>query len=125
MRLLNVRNRCTGIDMDLPIVLVYSPKHRTVREMMLTVPEGTTVGEALQRSGMLERVNAHELATLECGIWGRKVPLTQPLRANDRVELYRSLLVDPKVARRERFVSQGAKSAGLFAKRRAGAKAGY
>jgi len=33
--------------------------------------------------------------------------------------------VDPKVARRERFARQGAKTAGLFAKRRAGAKAGY
>ncbi|MFY8043382.1 MAG: RnfH family protein, partial [Rhodoferax sp.] len=29
------------------------------------------------------------------------------------------------VARRERFANQGAKSAGLFAKRRSGAKAGY
>lgn len=125
MRLLNVHNRCTGIDMDLAIVLVYSPKPRTVREIALAVPEGTTVGDALQRSGLLEHVSAPEMVTLECGIWGRKVPLTQPLRANDRVELYRSLLVDPKVARRERFVSQGAKSAGLFAKRRAGAKAGY
>lgn len=125
MRLLDVRSRCMGIDMGLTIALVYSPKPRAVRQLTLTVPEGTTVGDALQRSGMLEHVNAHEMATLQCGIWGRKVPLTQPLRANDRVELYRSLLVDPKVARRERFVSQGAKSAGLFAKRRAGAKAGY
>jgi hypothetical protein len=29
------------------------------------------------------------------------------------------------VARRERFSKQGAKSAGLFAQRRAGSKAGY
>ena len=36
-----------------------------------------------------------------------------------------TLRVDPKVARRERFNDQGAKSAGLFTKKRPGAKAGY
>ena len=40
-------------------------------------------------------------------------------------EFYRALVVDPKVARRERFQKQGARSAGLFARRRAGAKQGY
>ncbi|MBW8723026.1 MAG: RnfH family protein, partial [Polaromonas sp.] len=43
----------------------------------------------------------------------------------DRLEIYRGLRVDPKVARRERFNRQGVKRAGLFAKTRAGAKAGY
>jgi putative ubiquitin-RnfH superfamily antitoxin RatB of RatAB toxin-antitoxin module len=41
------------------------------------------------------------------------------------VEIYRPLRVDPKVARRERFVKQGARTAGLFVKKRPGAKAGY
>jgi putative ubiquitin-RnfH superfamily antitoxin RatB of RatAB toxin-antitoxin module len=41
------------------------------------------------------------------------------------LEILRSLRVDPKVARRERFQRQGAKTAGLFAKRRVGAKPGY
>ena len=59
------------------------------------------------------------------GIWGRKARLQQLLRDGDRVELYRPLQVDPKVARRERFARQGARAAGLFAKKRAGAKAGY
>ena len=48
-----------------------------------------------------------------------------PLRAGDRVEIYRDLLVDPKVARRERFRKQGARAAGLFAGKRPGAKQGY
>jgi putative ubiquitin-RnfH superfamily antitoxin RatB of RatAB toxin-antitoxin module len=41
------------------------------------------------------------------------------------VEVYRELLVDPKVARRERFRKQGSRAAGLFARRKPGAKAGY
>lgn len=59
------------------------------------------------------------------GIWGKKTGLHHVLQGGDRLEVYRGLLVDPKVARRERFRQQGARSAGLFAKRRAGAKAGY
>jgi putative ubiquitin-RnfH superfamily antitoxin RatB of RatAB toxin-antitoxin module len=51
--------------------------------------------------------------------------LQSPLRDLDRVEIYRPLTVDPKVARRQRFNKQGAKAAGLFARKRAGAKAGY
>ena len=43
----------------------------------------------------------------------------------DRLELYRSLTVDPKLARRQRFASQGARAAGLFARRRPGGKQGY
>lgn len=111
--------------MSFSISLVYSPRPREVREMALTVEEGTTLGEALQLSGILANLSPQEISTWECGVWARKAPLTQLLRPHDRVELYRALKVDPKVARRERFVRQGAKSAGLFAKRRAGAKAGY
>jgi sulfur carrier protein len=47
------------------------------------------------------------------------------LREGDRVEIYRALRVDPKEARRQRFAGQGAKTAGLFVKKRQGAKAGY
>jgi putative ubiquitin-RnfH superfamily antitoxin RatB of RatAB toxin-antitoxin module len=59
------------------------------------------------------------------GVWGRRASLKQTLRENDRVEIYRALRVDPKVARRERFTRQGSRSAGLFASKRVGAKAGY
>jgi len=59
------------------------------------------------------------------GVWGRKAGPNQSLRDCDRIEIYRELKVDPKVARRERFVKQGARTTGLFAKKRLGAKAGY
>ena len=64
---------------------------------------------------------------LMIGIWGQKTDADQRLENGDRLEIYRPLVVDPKVARRLRFKGQGAKnkSAGLFAKRRDGAKAGY
>ena len=112
-------------EMTLSITVVYSPQPRQVSEIHLEVQPGSTATDALRRSGVLASLTADEVQTLELGVWGRKVPVDYPLRAHDRVELYRPLTVDPKVARRERFARQGAKGAGLFAKRRAGAKAGY
>jgi putative ubiquitin-RnfH superfamily antitoxin RatB of RatAB toxin-antitoxin module len=61
----------------------------------------------------------------QTAVWGKPVTLQHVLKEGDRLEILRSLRVDPKVARRERFQRQGAKTAGLFAKRRVGAKPGY
>ncbi|MCZ8251237.1 MAG: RnfH family protein [Hylemonella sp.] len=105
------------------ITLAFAPSARHVDELVLELPAGTTVRQALVASGWIERYP--ETATAPLGVWGRKAGPEQLLRAGDRVEIYRPLRVDPKVARRERFAKQGAGTAGLFAKRRAGAKAGY
>jgi len=111
--------------MLIAVTLVFSGAPRTVHEQHLTMEEGTTVADAVRMSGVLTDLPASQVDGLEVGVWGKKVPLTHKLRALDRIELYRPLKVDPKVARRQRFVRQGVKSAGLFAKRRPGAKAGY
>jgi hypothetical protein len=96
-----------------------------VREVVLNLAPDSTVLEALQASGQLQLFPSINQSTTIVGVWGRKASLEQPLRENDRVEIYRPLTVDPKVARRERFAKQGARTAGLFVKKRAGAKAGY
>ena len=107
------------------ITVVYCPKFREVCEQVLQVDPGCTAGLAVQQSGLLQDVAQVEVDSLSLGVWGRRINGSYILRHGDRLELYRPLLVDPKVARRERFAKQGAKSAGLFATRRAGAKAGY
>ena len=109
----------------LSVCVVYSPQARTVLECPLQLVPGATVADALKGCGreeILEAVNSHPDWL---GVWGRKVNPDQPLREGDRIELYRPLRVDPKVARRERFQKQGARTAGLFAKRRYNAKSGY
>jgi putative ubiquitin-RnfH superfamily antitoxin RatB of RatAB toxin-antitoxin module len=112
-------------DADMHIVLVFSAGSRQVHQVAINVATGSTVKFALIHSGLLSDCSPETMKTLELGVWGRKVLSSHPLRDGDRVEVYRPLLVDPKVARRERFVRQGAKGAGLFARRRDGAKAGY
>ncbi len=111
--------------MTIEVSLVYSPGPRIVWEKNLTLEAASTVREALRASGLLEAFPESESQALAVGIWGRKRPLTHALGDQDRIEIYRALKVDPKVARRERFASQGAKKTGLFATKRKGSKAGY
>jgi putative ubiquitin-RnfH superfamily antitoxin RatB of RatAB toxin-antitoxin module len=125
MLLSSVRNKYMETEMTIQVVVVYSSGPRKIQELALTLADGSTLGDALRRSGFLQELPRQLVDSLEVGVWGRKIHLTHVLRDLDRVEVYRPLLVDPKVARRERFVRQGAKSAGLFSKRRVGAKAGY
>jgi uncharacterized protein len=107
------------------VCVVFSTGPRCVQAISLDWTQGMTAANAVRASQLLEPLAQADVDLLELGVWGHKVAGTQPLKPGDRVELYRPLTVDPKVARRERFVKQGAKAAGLFAKRRAGAKAGY
>lgn len=109
----------------LQVTVVYSPVARDVRAVRLYLAPESTVLQALQASGLLQLFPLINLQTTVVGVWGRRISLNRLLRDNDRVEIYRSLTVDPKVARRERFVRQGARAAGLFIKKRSGAKAGY
>jgi putative ubiquitin-RnfH superfamily antitoxin RatB of RatAB toxin-antitoxin module len=109
----------------LKVTLVYASAPRTVHERVLQVADGCSVAQALTESGWLSLFPEIRNEPLALGIWGHKATPSTVLREGDRVEVYRALRVDPKVARRERFVGQGARGAGLFARRRPGSKAGY
>ncbi len=105
------------------IELTYASAPRTVHTLALAMPEVCTLDQALAASGWLQ--DFPELAKLPAGIWNLKAARDALLREGDRVEFYRALRVDPKVARRERFVGQGSRGTGLFLRRRPGAKPGY
>jgi uncharacterized protein len=113
-------------QLELKITVAYSPAPRVLHEIALTLPVGSRVSDALAACAHDARLE-ETLAAPQVGVWGKKAALNHALSNLDRVEIYRPLRVDPKVARRERFKKQGAnaKSAGLFAQRRPGAKAGY
>jgi uncharacterized protein len=111
--------------MPINITVVYSPAPRLVHEKALLIEEGSSLAMAIEASGFKDQFPELDQNQLDVGVWGRKAPLSHVLKDQDRVEIYRPLKVDPKVARRERFAKQGIKTAGLFAKRRDGAKPGY
>ena len=104
------------------ITLAYSAAPREVVEKELVLPLKSTVQVALNLANLAEFTTDSDY---QLGFWGKKTTLNHVLKDQDRLELYRSLKVDPKVARRERFQKQGARTTGLFAKTRTGGKAGY
>jgi len=110
----------------LKVTVVACAAARTTQERVLHLPKGAVVADALtacedflgRRADILDGEGL-------LGIWGRPASLGTQLRHQDRVEIYRPLQVDPKVARRERFARQGARTTGLFARQRPGGKSGY
>lgn len=99
------------------VTVVYSPAARDVHKWTVTLQAGATVLDAIRHTTLSQDFPSLDLPSTTVGVWGRKCSPTQVLRDGDRVELYRPLLVDPKVARRERFRKQGARAAGLFARK--------
>ena len=103
----------------LTVDVVWADRHAQVQERCVQLSQGATLRDAVKACGLaLEDFH-------DCGVWGRRLEAEHPIANGDRVELYQPLKVDPKVARRERFAQQGARSAGLFKARRAHSKAGY
>jgi len=73
----------------------------------LHVPRGTTIQQAIQLSGVTNEFPDTDFNQLKVGIYSKiKTPDTV-LRERDRVEIYRSLEVDPMTARRRRAEKMG------------------
>ena len=72
--------------------------------LRLELPAGTTAGEALAVAlPRLEAAFPHVAFTaLALGVWGEAATPDTLLKPGDRVELYRALVADPKLARRSR-----------------------
>lgn len=96
---------------SLRVLVNYSPAPRVVDEVVLQLAPGATLGDALKASGLLERHGLQLDEQLHAGIWAKAKPLDTLLRADDRVEIWRGLKVDPKEARRQRYHKQPAKGA--------------
>lgn len=85
----------------LRIQVCYAEPERQLLQDM-TVPVGTTLQEAILQSGILNALPGLDITTLKLGVYGKSKPLDTVLRDQDRVEIYRPLLADPKEARRKR-----------------------
>ncbi|RRJ83334.1 RnfH family protein [Aestuariirhabdus litorea] len=79
-----------------------TPKKQLI--IPLSVPSGTTMLEAARRSGIVEQFPEIELETIPMGIFGKgePKPAERVLQANERVEIYRPLIADPKLVRKQR-----------------------
>lgn len=86
---------------QIEIELVYAlPDKQTL--LRQRVPQGTTVAQAIESSGLLEKYPEIDLSANKLGIFGKLTKGDVVLREKDRVEIYRPLIADPKEVRRKR-----------------------
>ncbi|MEZ5542389.1 MAG: RnfH family protein [Pseudomonadota bacterium] len=84
------------------IGVAYADKFRQVW-VKLDVPEGSTVREAIERSGLLAQFPEIDLERQKIGIFGKLTKLDAVLEEGTRVEIYRPITADPEtVERRDR-----------------------
>lgn len=86
---------------EIEVEVVYAlPEVQTL--LKLKVPAGTTATQAVERSGIMGQYPEIDLEKNKIGVFGKLVNGDTNLRQNDRVEIYRALIADPKEVRRKR-----------------------
>ncbi len=87
------------------VEVVYASKDRQML-LNLQVAVGSNVLQAIELSGILNQFEDLsidiQLLRDRVGIYGQSVSLETILQDEDRVEIYRPLMIDPKTARREK-----------------------
>lgn len=94
-----------AVDEPLQIEVAYATPERQWL-LVVNVPFGSTVEQAIQLSGIGERCPEIDLAEQSVGIFSQLVTLQTLVTDGDRIEIYRPLLVDPKAQRKERAKRQ-------------------
>lgn len=89
------------------VEVVWAEPSRQVQRRVSVAP-GTTLRQAVEMSGLYADVPELADRRLDVGVFGRRMDPETAVRAGDRVEVYRSLLVDPKESRRARARAQSA-----------------
>lgn len=83
------------------VEIVYAlPDQQTL--LNVDVVEGCTVEQAIINSGILQQHPEIDLTKNSVGIFSKKVKLDHIVQAQDRIEIYRPLKIDPKKARKKR-----------------------
>ena len=89
------------LESQIHVEVVYA-KPGQAKRVSLTLEEGATVQQAIERSGILAEFPEIDLGRNKVGVWNKLAKLDQPLRDKDRIEIYRPLIADPKEVRKQR-----------------------
>jgi len=93
----------------LRIEIAYAgPQRAIVKTYRLSL--GSSVADALRLAALDADFRGIDLMNSPLGIYGRRAPADQLLKEGDRIEIYRPLAADPKLARRARVQQARRKS---------------
>ena len=68
----------------------------------IKVPKKINIKQAIEKSGIKKKFPEIDLSKNKVGIFGKQTTLDHLLSDRDRIEIYRSLILDPKEMRRKR-----------------------
>lgn len=83
------------------IEIAYAESQRVIRKVYELAP-GARVADALELAALDPDFAGVKLADSPVGLYGKVVRADQALSDGDRIEIYRPLDEDPKIARRQR-----------------------
>lgn len=86
---------------QIKVEVVYGRQDRQ-KVVTVTLNEGATLREAVERSGLLAEFPEIDLAKNKLGIWNKLAKPDAVVRDKDRLEIYRPLIADPKEVRKQR-----------------------
>jgi putative ubiquitin-RnfH superfamily antitoxin RatB of RatAB toxin-antitoxin module len=100
----------SGTDADAPqlihVEVVYARPDEQVL-LALEVARGATVGQVIERSGIIDRFPEVGRTPPPVGIFGRRTTLEAEVQEGDRIEIYRPLIANPKEQRHARAKPRG------------------
>jgi uncharacterized protein len=88
------------------IEIVYAEPQRSVVKSF-SVPQGAVIADALREAAADQDFLGIDLSGSALGIFGKLAQRDQPLKDGDRIEIYRPLTEEPKLARRKRVSRSG------------------
>lgn len=88
------------------VEIVYAEQRRSVVKSLKVAP-GTLIADALRLAALDEDFQGVDLLNATVGIYGSVARRDRPLQDGDRIEIYRPLAEEPKLARRKRASRSG------------------
>lgn len=79
--------------------VAYADKFKQIW-LKLEVPDGSTVRDAIELSGILEQFPEIDLERQKVGIFGKLTKLDAKIGEDTRVEIYREITADPELVER-------------------------
>lgn len=83
------------------IEVIYALPHKQ-ECVHLNLAAGTTLKQALDASGLLQKYPEIDPTKSKIGIYGKLAKADSEIRDRDRIEIYRPLIADPKEVRKQR-----------------------
>ena len=105
MLFVSALNQFMAIEGLIQVSVVFAAE-REQRICEIEIPTGTTLLQAVVLSKLDDEFPDDELLSAAKGIFGKRCPDDYILKANDRIEIYRPLIIDPREARRQRVTKK-------------------